>query len=306
MWKRVLLAALAVVAVALGALAWTFRASDLEVGASAPPTLPPPVRTASVTVWALPSGQAEARQGLAYRGGELGQVIPLEMAAVLLRHPKGDLVFDAGLGKNLEAHLETLPAIARRAMRVTRERTVAEQLQRAGIVPAGIVLTHAHWDHVSGVEDLPGVPVWVTQAERDFVDSGAEITALARHIGTRDYRTLTFGSGPYLGFSESHDFFGDGTVVLVPAPGHTPGSVIAFLSPSDGSRYALLGDIAWQREGIEHPAERPWLSRQLADADAAGVRGLLVRLHQLARAVPELVMVPAHDRRVLERLPRLP
>ena len=30
-----------------------------------------------------------------------------------------------------------------------------------------ILLTHAHWDHVSGLPDFPGVPVWVTPQERE-------------------------------------------------------------------------------------------------------------------------------------------
>jgi N-acyl homoserine lactone hydrolase len=100
--------------------------------------------------------------------------------------------------------------------------------------------------------------------------------------------------------------FGDGSIVLVPAPGHTPGSIIAFLTLPSGSRYALVGDLVWQREGIELPAERPWLSRLLADADPAGVRRWIVLMHQIASNMPDLLIVPAHDARVFERLPRFP
>ena len=58
-------------------------------------------------------------------------------------------------------------------------------------------------------------------------------------------------------------------------------------------------------EGIDHPAEKPWLARNLVDNDAEQVRGLLIRLHQLKEAIPGLQVIPAHDRRLWEALPRL-
>ncbi len=100
--------------------------------------------------------------------------------------------------------------------------------------------------------------------------------------------------------------FGDGSIVLVPAPGHTPGSIIAFLALPSGKRFALVGDLVWQKEGVELPAERPWLSRSLADTDPAGVRRWIVLMHQIQIAMPDLVIVPAHDSRVLERLAKFP
>jgi glyoxylase-like metal-dependent hydrolase (beta-lactamase superfamily II) len=129
--------------------------------------------------------------------------------------------------------------------------------------------------------------------------------ALARSIGTRDYRPYAFDGGPYLGFEASHDVFGDGSVVIVPAAGHTPGSVFVFVTEASGKRYAFIGVTAWQIEGVDLPAQKPWLSRKLVDNDGDKVRALLVKLHQLKAAIPGLVVVPAHDRRVWETLPGL-
>ena len=40
-----------------------------------------------------------------------------------------------------------------------------------------ILLTHAHWDHVSGPPDFPGTPVWITSEEHGFVADGGWVTA---------------------------------------------------------------------------------------------------------------------------------
>ena len=60
-----------------------------------------------------------------------------------------------------------------------------------------------------------------------------------------------FEGPPYLGFSASYDVWGDGSIVLVPAPGHTPGSIVVFITLQSGKRYALIGDLTWQLDGIE-------------------------------------------------------
>ena len=94
--------------------------------------------------------------------------------------------------------------------------------------------------------------------------------------------------------------------MLVPGPGHTPGSIIAFVKTSDGKRYALIGDLVWQKEGVDLPAERPWISRRLVDKDPEQVRAAIVHMHRLQKQLPDLIVVPAHDQRVWEQLPRFP
>jgi glyoxylase-like metal-dependent hydrolase (beta-lactamase superfamily II) len=145
----------------------------------------------------------------------------------------------------------------------------------------------------------------VNDQERSFIKYGDDATALIRSFGNLNYRVYNFPSGPYLGFNKSYDVFDDGSVVLVPASGHTPGSIIAFITLPGAKRYALIGDLVWQTEGIELPAEKPWISRRLVDWDDQRVRDLIVHMHQLQAAIPGLVIVPAHDRRVWDSLPKL-
>src|SRR5262249_39748846 len=110
---------------------------------------------------------------------------------------------------------------------------------------------------------------------------------------------------PYLGFPYSHDVYGDGAILVVSAPGHTPGGVIIFVTLYNGKRYAFVGDLVWQLEGIMQREERPWFTRTLSDSDAAGNRGNLLRMIALKERLPELIIVPAHDMRGFAKMPTL-
>ena len=305
---KILLAAVAVIAVALGLFLHSFAAAPLPPPAPLEATLPPASPPAEMAVFALPTGVTHRSAAFAYRGGAFGDQRDFAMAAVLVKHPRGDLLIDTGLGRGIESQLDLMPFWFRAATPYTRATPAADQLDAAGYDRHhlhAILLTHAHWDHSSGLADFPGTPVWVTAAERRFIADGGWISAIARSADAT-YQEYAFDGGPYLGFERSHDVYGDGAIVIVPAPGHTPGSVIVFLALPSGTRYALIGDLVWQREGITQREEKPWLQRTLADGDPAGVRDNLLRMAALAARFPDIVIVPAHDARGYADMPRLP
>src|SRR5262249_27587523 len=145
------------------------------------------------------------------------------------------------------------PASLRAVTQYVKTSAAADQLDAAGYdrtALRGMLLTHAHWDHTSGVADFPDAPVLLTRAERESVAAGGAFTQFISNTPDVNYQVYDFPSGPYLGFERSLDFYGDGSLVVVPAPGHTPGSVIVFMTLPDARRFALVGDLAWQREGI--------------------------------------------------------
>jgi len=71
--------------------------------------------------------------------------------------------------------------------------------------------------------------VWVTPQEHEFIRKSGDMDFCKLFTGIR-YEEYGFENGPYLGFPSSHDVYGDGSIVVVPAPGHTPGSVIVFVT----------------------------------------------------------------------------
>ena len=75
-----------------------------------------------------------------------------------------------------------------------------------------------------------------------------------------------------------------------------------YTTVPSGQRYAFIGDITWQLDGIERRVERPWLLRALADSDAATVREGILRAAALSDVVQ---VVPAHDVRAYRGIPLL-
>lgn len=305
MIKRLILGLGAAAVLGLAVLAYTFMPNDLTVPEPGALSPPPPIETQGVTVHAILAGKIMTRAGMTYRGGSMAEERATGMSAMLVKHPKGNLLIDTGLGRNVDQHYDVVPWLMRQVTTLVKETAAADQLKAAGVDVSAIYITHAHWDHVSGLEDLPGVPVRMPEAELAFIDTGREATELARRLKTKDFMAFPWDGGAYMGFDKSHDVFGDGAVVVVPAPGHTPGSVFVFVTASDGAKFLLIGDTAWQSEGVDRPAEKPWMARRLVDKEPEQVRAQLVRLNQLKRQVPGLIVLPAHDRRVWETLPRL-
>jgi glyoxylase-like metal-dependent hydrolase (beta-lactamase superfamily II) len=256
----------------------------------------------------LPTGVTHRSASFAYRGGSFFDKRDFSMTALLVKHPRGDLLIDTGFGSRIDAQIRTMPLFFRAVTSHQRARSASEQLDSVGYDRKGlraILLTHAHWDHVSGVCDFPETPVWLTREERRFIEHGGWLTALIRGFPGVPYVEYEFEGGAYLGFPGSHDVYGDGAIVVVPAPGHTPGSVTVFLTLPNGKRYAMIGDLAYQLEGVVNRIERPWLQRTLGDWDPAQVRQGLLHMAAIGERFPEIGMVLAHDARGFEGIPKL-
>ena len=307
--KKLGYVALALLAGLLLLLGLSFRPARLPVIEDVPISLAQPPKVAGVRVSVMPTGRMEALEAFAFRGGSFGDKREFVVGAILVRHPEGNLLFDTGFGSEVDEHVGIMPWLMRATTTYTRGKTVLEQLAAAGMDKleiSRVVLTHAHWDHVSGLPDLSGLQIMTSQEEAVFMGSDDPAAALVKSFGFLPLSPYSYREGPYLGFERSFDVFGDGSVVIVPAPGHTPGSSITFVHAEDGKHYALIGDLVWQKEGIQLPAERPLLARILVDHDAEKVRQQIVLMHRLQKMMPDLVIVPAHDRSVWDALPQFP
>ena len=258
---------------------------------------PPP---AGMAVCVLKTGVNHLTSAFAYRGGSPWNKWDSVLNAMLVRHPQGDVLIDTGLGRMIASQFEQMPFLFRLATDMEQFTPAADQLDAAGYDRKHlryIPLTHAHWDHVSGVPDFPGVPVLLTAAEHLFIPDGGFGTATACRIDPAVFKEYAFGGGPYLAFSQSHDLAGDGSIVIVPAPGHTPGSVVVFVTPPGGTRYAFVGDLVWELAGLIEREARPWLASTMVGKDPAAVQESMRRLSAIVARYPQIRIVPAHDGR---------
>jgi N-acyl homoserine lactone hydrolase len=265
-------------------------------------SLPEASPPAEMAVYQLPTGTYRTRAAFAVTGGSLRDKREFAATAVLVRHPKGDVLIDAGFGVDVENHVRMLPRMERAPL--TRTQTAREQLEAVGYDFSrllGVVVTHVHWDHVSGLDQLD-LPIWINRAEIAYGESDSH-AAVFRTVSTgmalREYKM----EGPaYLGFPASFDLHGDGSIVIAQAGGHTPGSVVVFVTLPTGERYGFIGDLTWQLDGVERGAERPWFLRRVTDVDPELVRTGLARSIALRDVVH---IVPSHDVSAYESIPRL-
>jgi glyoxylase-like metal-dependent hydrolase (beta-lactamase superfamily II) len=98
-----------------------------------------------------------------------------------------------------------MPSLFRLATDLEQSQPAADRLYAAGYDFRHlrfILLTHAHWDHVSGVPDFPDVPVLVTAAEHRFIYDGGFPNAPARSIDPHRFQEYGFDGAAYLGFDE--------------------------------------------------------------------------------------------------------
>src|SRR6516165_1307628 len=164
--RRGLLAAVAAtVFVLLAPLLQTFLPSPLPKPEPYMGPLPSATPPNEVAVFALVTGAHLCVAAYGYRGGSFFDRREFSMAGTLVRHPRGDLLIDTGFGRHIDEQCATLPLILRAITSYILWQPAADQLKAAGYDQKSlraILLTHAHWDHVSGLPDFPGVPVWVT------------------------------------------------------------------------------------------------------------------------------------------------
>jgi N-acyl homoserine lactone hydrolase len=267
-----------------------------------PGPLPEALPPTGMAIYQLPTGTYVTRAAFAFKGGSFRDKRHFAATAVLLQHPKGDLLIDAGFGSRVAAHIHAQPWYARAPYE--KVRTAREQLDASGYDLSrlsGVVVTHAHWDHVSGISDLP-VPIWINESELRYAREESGGTVFRDVSAGHQIRRYDIDGPAYLGFPSSFDVHGDGSVIIVPVGGHTTGSVIVFATLPAGKRYAFIGDLTWQLDGIRQRAERPLLMRKAADVDPEQVRKILLRVIALADLMQ---IVPAHDLAAYDGIPQL-
>lgn len=237
---------------------------------------------------------------------------PLPINAYLIEHDDGLVLFDTGQDRASVTDPQYFPGgpvgllygrLARFAIRP--DQTLTRQLAAIGydITDVGTVaLSHLHQDHVGGLGELNRAEILVSTAEwGTLARPGAEARGLMRrHIDLPGLRWRRLAMEPtrdpgLAPFTSAHDLFGDGSLVLLPTPGHTPGSMSLLVRRAGRPPLLMVGDLTYDvhlmaREQVPGVGSR------------AGLHETTRAVNALARRHPGLVILPAHDPAAASRL----
>jgi N-acyl homoserine lactone hydrolase len=163
----------------------------------------------------------------------------------LVAHPKGTLMWDTGPVPDGNFKPGGGPGTMRYA---TSTRPLTARLAEVGYAPSDITylaLSHFHWDHVGNANLFAGATWLVPKAERDimFADPPSPRTEPQNFSALRNSRTTFITKDDY-------DVFGDQTVVIKAAPGHSPAHQVLVLKLRKTGPVVLSGDL------YHYPEER--------------------------------------------------
>ncbi len=243
------------------------------------------------------------------------ETIRFPTTVALIEHAaRGLILFDTGVTPRLRHLLKRFPEHLFSnlfSIRIDYETTAVHQLKNLGIRPdeiRHIVLSHFHSDHIAGVNDFPTARFFFSPEEYRSM-CGLSRFARLRHAFVPELLPPDFVQrrsepgaetdlpqlGP--GFS-GRDLFGDGSLFLVPLPGHSLGHQGLFVPDYRGKPWFFVGDAAHLSSSIRDGTSPVSLGAKLIFHDTEQYSETLSRL----RGVPETVcLLPCHCNEAFQR-----
>jgi glyoxylase-like metal-dependent hydrolase (beta-lactamase superfamily II) len=213
----------------------------------------------------------------------------------LIVHPKGTLIWDVGQVPDQDIP-EDGTEVVRQGLLKAKHR-LAPQLAALGYQPKDITfvaMSHYHLDHTANANMFAGSTWIVQQAEYDamFTDAKTDIRSPETYAELKGAKRITLNNA-------DHDVFGDGTVIIKTAPGHTPGHQMLFLKLVRFGPLLLAGDL------YHLPEERTLDRVPTFDFDAAMTRQTRRNTEELLRKTGATMWIQ-HDPPTYARLKKAP
>jgi glyoxylase-like metal-dependent hydrolase (beta-lactamase superfamily II) len=162
----------------------------------------------------------------------------------LVKHAKGWMLWDTGNADRIAALPNGL-TVAGGAITAYMKKPLAESLKEIGVAPADIkhfAMSHAHGDHAGNANYFTAATLYVQRAEYSAM-FGAE----AQKFGFIAANYDKLRANPAMILDGDYDVFGDGTVTIKAAPGHTPGHQVLVVRLPKTGPVMLSGDMVHLR-----------------------------------------------------------
>ncbi len=219
-------------------------------------------------------------------GGSASDSVLVGYPAFQVRYPHGWLAV-AGMGRGFFRQVP--PTYSDQAYD-----TIQRELRDARMV----VFTHEHHDHVAGALLSP----YRAQVQQHTLFTRAQVRTLMEHPSDARVRLDSAAAAGWLTIDYQGWIPIAPGVVLLQAPGHTPGSQMVYVRLASGREILLSGDIAWHLSGVTGLRQKPASVIQSLAEDSAALRPQLAWLRDVAAA--GVVVVVSHDEGSIEDLVR--
>ena len=204
----------------------------------------------------------------------------------LVVHPKGTLLWDVGVIPDADVEKAApKPALydVNPVSHAVGSRTLKSQLAALGYAPGDVTyvaVSHAHKDHTANLNQFASSTWLTSKLERDFMFKPGN-----ERVEPKFYDKLERGKWIALDKDEAskaeYDVFGDGAVMIKPAPGHTPGHQVLLLNLKKNGRVMVAGDLyhySPERTFKRRPPDNEFSVEQSA-ASRAMIEDYLAKTH---------------------------
>ncbi|NQZ80890.1 MAG: N-acyl homoserine lactonase family protein [Colwellia sp.] len=173
-------------------------------------------------------------------GVDIGKSKTLANACYLIMHPKGNLLWETGLSDRLVT-MKKGKKIADGMFHLQVNHTLSSQLNNLGLQAKDIdyvALSHLHFDHTGNTNLFVNAKVLIQQQELDlaFTKEGEKL-----YFDASTYNEIDKSN--FIGLDGKKDIFNDGSVVIYPAGGHTPGHQTLLVNLAGTGSVMLSGDL---------------------------------------------------------------
>ncbi|MBS1882224.1 MAG: N-acyl homoserine lactonase family protein [Actinobacteria bacterium] len=199
--------------------------------------------------------------------GEGEERVTASVPAFLIRHPKGNILFEGGMQENVVEALGELPGYV---VEVTPENHVVRQLVAAGLQPGEIrhaVMSHLHWDHVGAIGYFPDAKFYVHRRDWEYAHDPDWFATFAYPLSEID-RPADWNFIETTEDDPEHDLFGDGSIITIFTPGHSPGQISMVVKLESGpvllTSDAIVAEKHWNDEALPFFLDAPAVVRSVA------------------------------------------